>query len=112
MKIDIQARGFSLTDSITSHVRHQIRAALGRRAKDVQRVTVRLSDVNGPRGGQDKCCQVQVELANAPYVVIRDIRTNLYSAVSLAAERCKRVVARQIARKKPVLGRRPMAVPA
>ena len=50
---------------------------------------VRLSDVNGPRGGVDKRCQVELNTEGAGKVVItalaRDWRTALDSAMARAA---------------------------
>ena len=55
----------------------------------VPRARVRLSDVNGPRGGVDKRCQVELNTEGAGTVVItalaRDWRTALDSAMARAA---------------------------
>ena len=55
----------------------------------VPRARVRLSDVNGPRGGVDKRCQVELSTEGAGTVVItalaRDWRTALDSAMARAA---------------------------
>ena len=55
----------------------------------VARARVRLSDVNGPRGGVDKRCQVELNTEGAGTVVItalaRDWRTALDSAMARAA---------------------------
>ena len=55
----------------------------------VPRATVRLSDVNGPRGGVDKRCQVELDTDGSGKVVItaqaRDWRTAIDNALSRAA---------------------------
>ncbi len=55
----------------------------------VPRATVHLSDVNGPRGGVDKRCQVEIRTSNNGHVVItamaRDWRGALDSALARAA---------------------------
>ena len=55
----------------------------------VPRARVRLWDVNGPRGGVDKRCQVELNTEGAGTVVItalaRDWRTALDSAMARAA---------------------------
>jgi ribosome-associated translation inhibitor RaiA len=55
----------------------------------VPRARVRLSDVNGPRGGMDKRCQVELNTEGAGTVVItalaRDWHTALDSAMARAA---------------------------
>ena len=37
---------------------------------------MRLSDINGPRGGADKRCHLQVVLAGLPDVVVEDIEAD------------------------------------
>ncbi len=67
----------------------RVRFAMRRLAWLVPRVRVRLSDVNGPRGGIDKRCQVELTTSNTDSVVItstaRDWRSALRSALSRAA---------------------------
>jgi hypothetical protein len=55
----------------------------------VPRATVQLSDVNGPRGGVDKRCQIHLRTDGRGTVIVtaiaRDWRTALDSALSRAA---------------------------
>ncbi|MFQ5546003.1 MAG: HPF/RaiA family ribosome-associated protein [Acidiferrobacterales bacterium] len=104
MEIDIQARNFSLTDALRAHVERRLRFALARNADHIQRVVVRLSDINGPRGGADKCCHIQVVLRHLPEVVTQDTEADLYVAIYRALDRAGRTVARGLARQRE-LGR-------
>ena len=67
----------------------RVRQTLKRLAWLAPRVRVHLSDVNGPRGGIDKRCQVEVMSSMSGPVVItsmaRDWRSALQSALSRAA---------------------------
>ena len=67
----------------------RVRQTLKRLAWLAPRVRVHLSDVNGPRGGIDKRCQVEVMSTMSGPVVItsmaRDWRSALQSALSRAA---------------------------
>ena len=96
MQIDIQARNFSLTDALRTHVERRLGFALARNADHIQRVVVRLSDINGPRGGADKCCHIQVVLRHLPEVVIQDTEADLYVAIYRALDRAARTVARAL----------------
>jgi ribosome-associated translation inhibitor RaiA len=61
---------------------------------------VQLSDINGPRGGIDKRCQIEVQLKGTPNVVIEDVEADLYAAIDRAAERVGRTVARRLSRQR------------
>lgn len=98
MQIDIQARGFALSAGLRTHVEHRLRFALSRFQDRLMRVTVRLSDVNGPRGGVDKLCQFHLRLHGLPDIVVKDTEADLYVAVDRAAERAGRTLRRHLRR--------------
>ncbi len=98
MRIDIQGRGFSLTAPLLDHTRRRLRFALTRTRDRIKRVVVRLGDANGPRGGEDKFCKIQVVLEHAPPVVIEDSGADLYVVIDRATERAGRNVAKHVDR--------------
>ena len=98
MQIDIQARGFKLTEGLREYVERRLSFVFASTRRSVRRISVRLSDQNGPRGGDDMRCRMQVSLAAAPSVVIEDTEANLYVAIDRAADRIGRAVARRIER--------------
>ena len=103
MQIDIQARDFSLTDALRSHAERRLRFALTCCDDHIQRVVIRLSDINGPRGGADKRCHLRVVLDGLPDVIIEDIEADLYVAIDRAADRAGRTLVRKIDRKQSLL---------
>lgn len=98
MRIDIQARGFDLTEGLREHTARRLQFALGWAGHGVRSVTVRLSDVNGPRGGNDKRCRIKIPLPGGQDVVIEDTEADLYVAIDRAADRTERTVARRLER--------------
>ena len=98
MQIDIQALNFPLTKALRAHIERRLGFALSSRNNHIQRVKVRLSDINGPRGGEDKCCHIQVMLTQLSDVVIEDTEVDLYAAIDRASDRAGRTVARRLAR--------------
>ena len=100
MQINIQARNFSLTDALRSHAERRLRFALTCCDDHIQRVVMRLSDINGPRGGADKRCHLQVVLSGLPDVVIEDTEADLYVAIDRATDRAGRTVGRRLARQR------------
>ena len=78
-------------------VRRRLEYAFGRFEGRVQALSVRLKDLNGPRGGRDKLCQITVKLERPRRVIIvEDVDAELEAAVSRAADRAARSVARAV----------------
>jgi len=100
MQIDIQARSFSLTKALRDYTTRRLGFALSSRDEHIRRVLVRLSDINGPRGGDDKQCHIQVMLNHLPDVVIEDTETDMYAAIDRAIDRAGRTVGRRLARQR------------
>ena len=98
MRIDIQSHGFPLTAALLDHTNGRLRLTLARTRDQIKRVVVRLGDSNGPRGGEDKFCKIQVVLDGAPPVLIEDAGADLYAVIDRAADRAGRNAAKQVAR--------------
>lgn len=98
MRINIQALGFDLTDGLREHTQRRLQFALSWASNDVRKVAVRLSDINGPRGGSDKRCRIRIPLLGTRDVIIEDTEADLYIAIDRAAERAERAVARMLGR--------------
>jgi len=99
MKIDIETSNFPLTEALHSHAERRLRSAVTRCGERIRKVAMRLSDVNGPRGGADKRCRLQVALAGLPAVVVEDTQADLYVAIDRATGRARRALVRRIKRR-------------
>lgn len=97
MQIIIHVPGFSLTDALENHVRTRIGFAFSRASSRVRRIHVTLSDLNGPRGGVDKRCLIEVQLDGLAAVVVEDVQLKMYTAIDRAAGRAARTVMRRLA---------------
>jgi putative sigma-54 modulation protein len=98
MRVDIQANGFKLTQGLLQHTQNRLIGDLSWARDHVSCVTIRLSDINGPRGGEDMRALVQVAMPGAQAVVVEDVRSDLYAAIDKAMERAGRAVARRVSR--------------
>ncbi len=100
MNLQIQTRDFTLTDGLRQHVATRLAYALNHGRDLIRRIVVRLSDINGPRGGEDKCCGIEVRLKGAPALVVEDVQADLYLAIDRASERIGRTLDRHLARRR------------
>ncbi len=103
MQIDIQSRGFSLTEALLRYSERRLLFSMSYFCNHVNKVIVRLSDINGPRGGSDKRCHLQVIMSGLPDIVIEDTEADLYAAIDRAMDRARRTVARKLDRQKKLL---------
>jgi hypothetical protein len=84
----------------------RVRFALRRLKTLVPRAKVQFSDVNGPRGGIDKRCQVELKTASAGTVVIASLARDWRTALDRSVGRATRVLTRSLQRsQKPARGR-------
>lgn len=81
----------------------RVRFALRRLATFVPHAKVQFSDVNGPRGGVDKRCQVELKTDNVGTVVISSLARDWRTALDRSLTRATRVLTRSLQRhQKPV----------
>lgn len=98
MQIEIQARDFPMTEALASHIERRIHFVLSSRFDQIQCIRVRLMDINGPRGGADKRCQIHLGLPGLHDIVIEDTEADLYVAIDRATNRVGRTLNRRLKR--------------
>jgi hypothetical protein len=72
----------------------RVRFVLRRRSWMVSRVEVQMSDVNGPRGGVDKRCQVELRTDGAGPVIVASVANSWRTALDNALARAARFLMR------------------
>ena len=95
MKIDIRTRGFRPTAALSAHVERQVTRSLARVRPRPDAVFASLSDLNGPRGGEDKRCQFRGRLTRTGEVVASAAGADMYQAIVRAADRFRRALSRK-----------------
>lgn len=100
MRIEVRGRNLAETTGLQHHVERRLRFALGRFAGAVGRVTVRVEDLNGPRGGVDKRCRLVVALTPRGELIIEDEDADVRALLDRSAERAGRAVERRLGRRR------------
>ncbi len=95
----VRAEGAPVEAEDRAYLRCKLGAKLGKFARAVERVSVRIRDVNGPRGGVDKRCTIKVTLAGLPSVVVEERRASLQAAMDGAMRRAETAVKRSMKRR-------------
>ena len=92
MKIEIRTRGFHPAAALSAHVEREIQKSLSRLRPRPAAVLASLSDLNGPRGGEDKRCQLRGRHALTGEIVAGAADADLYQAIGKAARRFRRAL--------------------
>ena len=76
-------------------------------ATSIERISVRVTDINGPRGGVDQLCNVKVVLSGLPSVVVERRHAALHAAIDDALRATEQAVRKSVRRRrmKPRKGR-------
>jgi ribosome-associated translation inhibitor RaiA len=98
MRIDLQCDGVEAAPGLREYVARRMKFAVGRFRDHIQWARVKVADVNGPKGGVDKRCVVQLRLRNLPDVVFAINQLDVRAAVDEAADRVARVLAQRVRR--------------
>ena len=92
MDLDVRVRHGAMEDreAATEHVAGKLRRALRRMGGRLAWVTVRLDDVNGPRGGNDKRCLVRAQTLAGARAVGKATAADPFGAIDGALRRALR----------------------
>lgn len=100
MKLLVVGEKTSVSEGLHDFITRRLHFALGRFAPEIERVTTRVGDVNGPRGGVDQRCRMEVKLRGLENVLSEARAADVEAAVAFAAERLGRGVARALERRR------------
>jgi CBS domain-containing protein len=107
----IRVLGAEIADRDRDTISRKLGRRLGKFASAIERITVRLSDANGPKGGRDQVCQIKVVLSGLPSIVVEERRSAFQRAVDAAIDSAAIAVQRSVQRRrmKPLKGQQPRA---
>ena len=102
MRFSVSGDRVKVTTDLREYIDRRLYFALGRFGPAIDHVIVRVGDINGPRGGVDKHCQIVVKLraSGSSPIAVDDNDEDLRAAVARASNRAGRTVARAIERKR------------
>ena len=98
MELSIRTRAIETTDELRDLVTRRIHFALDTFKGRIESASVYLMDLNGPRRGVDKLCQVTVRVHGIGDLVVLERGTTLAGVLSRAAGRMKYRVSEAVRR--------------
>ena len=98
MRISIVGRKEQLAPNTHEFAERRLLFALSRFDSKIDRVSMVIASVDGPRGGAGKSCEVTVKMRRRPEVSVCSVESDVEASIARAAHRAERAVARAIER--------------
>ncbi|HET7132033.1 MAG TPA: HPF/RaiA family ribosome-associated protein [Gammaproteobacteria bacterium] len=96
----IRSSGVEVARSTRDYIRRKLATKLAKFAPVVRRASVRIEDVNGPRGGVDYECRIKVVLDRHPSVVFAKRSASAAEAIDAALAGIAIAVRRTVVRRR------------
>ena len=103
MTVQIRSNGIEVTDDLREHIERTLASSLDRFTQRLKSVSVFLADLNGPRGGVSRLCQMTARFRNGRVVHMLQKDSEIEPAIKRAADRLKYALSRDASRvKRPI----------
>jgi ribosome-associated translation inhibitor RaiA len=96
----VRVLGGQIEEDDREQIGRKLGMKLGKFAASIERITVRLSDANGPKGGRDQVCQIKVVISGLPSVVVEERDAAFQAAVDRAISAAALAVRRTLQRRR------------
>jgi ribosomal subunit interface protein len=98
--LDVRAHGFSLTEALRQFTSDHLATKLAKHSGQIHSVVIRLGDINGRKGGEDKTCEIEVHVRARDPVVVSARDHDVRAAIDAVADRVQNVLGRKIERRR------------
>lgn len=95
MNVEIRSMHIDQAESLRAHAERRVESAVRHFGDRIVSIQIRLADLNGPRGGIDKLCRIQVH-GRALNLVVEDKDIDAFAAIDRAVHRLRRALDRRL----------------
>lgn len=96
MKIHVHLRDVPQANYLRDEAEERLRRTLGSLTAAVRSVSIRIRDVNGPRGGEGMVGRMMLDTVDGRTLVLEDTRASAAGVLGGLALRARRAVARHL----------------
>jgi ribosome-associated translation inhibitor RaiA len=96
----VRVMGGAIDEEDRDYIARKLGMKLGKFVSSIERITVRLSDTHGPKGGHDQRCQIKVVLSGLPSVVVNGTESTLLRTIDHAIDAVAIAVRRRVERRR------------
>jgi len=90
MQTEISSPRWPVSKALAGHIQDRVQHLESRSGDRVRSLAFHLTDVNGPKGGEDKVCHLRARIDSHPSINTEGRHTDLYIAINLASRRMER----------------------
>jgi ribosomal subunit interface protein len=99
MRVEIVGTNVTTSPAFVEHTTDRLQSTLERFDRHVDRCTVRLSDRNGSRGGEDKVCRIVLVLHRVGTIEVQTHGRDAYAVVDRAVLKLKQAATKRLERR-------------
>lgn len=96
----VRVFGTQLSDSDREYIRKKIGEKFRKAAGKIVRLSLRVRDINGPKGGVDHVCRIKILPFGLPPIVVEERSTRLLTAVDEALRTAERTLVSTLNRRR------------
>jgi putative sigma-54 modulation protein len=100
MQLYVTSTNLELNQHLRTELSQRVKSVFGRSKQYIDRVWVTLTDINGPRGGNDKECKVKLSLPGLPSVLVMSRKDSIPKAIATALNTASLTLKRKVKRHK------------
>lgn len=100
MEIHTVDRGDLVDVEVATFAQRRLLFALSRFDTKIDNVVLTVNDINGPKGGIDKECQIHIKMHRGQEIIITDVDEDVKACIARAADRAGRTVSRRLERQR------------
>ena len=100
MRVELRVRNTDLAEALRGYIERRLGLSLDRFGGRVGRVRVKVSGLNGGRGGTKKSCRISMDLNPFGRVAVHETDLDLHAAIDGAASRVGRLLGQRLEKEK------------
>ena len=107
MELKISFKDMQHSDAVCKHIKYRLSFTLARVEHEVEWVSITLADINGPKKGVDRQCQIIIKPRGLRVVVVTELSDDLYHSIDRGLARASQSLKRKLKRRKLLSQKRP-----
>ena len=111
MQISVNSTNLDISEKLNLELNQRIKSTFSRINERIAKVTISLKDINGPKGGNDKECKVQLTVPGLQPVVVASRKDKVGKAISASLRTANQTLIRKLKKIQNIERKPPVVAP-